>query len=84
MQFLWFSVVNRLAPEKSARRFVALKIQKSAPHYLDAAKDEVQLLSAAKLKSKNQPENYVVQMLDSFIVTASNGKRMFFLRVSVH
>ena len=65
----------RLAPSSSSRRFVALKIQKSAPHYLDAAKDEVQLLSAAKLKNKDQAENYVVQMLDSFIVNASNGKR---------
>jgi len=61
--------------EQSPRRFVALKIQKSAAHYLDAAKDEIQLLSAAKLKSKHQPENYVVQMLDSFIVSASNGKQ---------
>ena len=75
---VWLST-DLLAPSKSSRRFVALKIQKSAPHYLDAAKDEVQLLSAAKNKSvykDDYNENYIVQMLDSFIVSASNGKRM--------
>ena len=66
--------INRLAPQRSSRRFVALKIQKSAAHYLDAAKDEVQLLNAAKIK-KQHTENYIVQMLDSFIVSTSNGKR---------
>ncbi len=80
---VWLAT-DLLAPSKSSRRFVALKIQKSAPHYLDAAKDEVQLLSAAKSKDNhsnsnshitNQAENYIVQMLDSFIVSASNGKR---------
>ena len=80
---VWLAT-DLLAPQKSIRRFVALKIQKSAPHYLDAAKDEVQLLSAAKTKNNNNDdddddddnhENYIVQMLDSFIVSASNGKR---------
>merc|ERR1719474_1398155 len=75
---VWLST-DLLAPEKSPRRFVALKIQKSAPHYLDAAKDEVQLLSAAKRKSESEPENYVVQMVDSFIVSASNGKHVVFV-----
>ena len=75
---VWLAT-DLLAPSKSIRRFVALKIQKSAPHYLDAAKDEVQLLSAAKNKSgykDDYNENYIVQMVDSFIVSASNGKRM--------
>merc|ERR1712113_873533 len=66
---VWLAT-DLLAPQKSIRRFVALKIQKSAPHYLDAAKDEVQLLSAAKNKSgykDDYNENYIVQMLDSFI-----------------
>eukprot|EP01084_Bolivina_argentea_P193492 331956_1 len=69
-----------LATDNVLKRFVALKIQKSAPHYLDAAKDEVQLLNAAKLKNKlKDEENYIVQMLDSFIVSASNGKHVVFV-----
>jgi len=70
-----------LAPSNSHRRFVALKIQKSAPHYLDAAKDEVQLLSRAKQKldANHVHENYIAQMLDSFIVSAHNGKHVVFV-----
>merc|ERR1719204_554304 len=74
---VWLAT-DLMAPSASSRRFVALKIQKSAPHYLDAAKDEVQLLNAAKRKS-NAEENYVAQMFDSFIVSASNGKHVVFV-----
>merc|ERR1719204_1735262 len=74
---VWLAT-DLMAPSASSRRFVALKIQKSAPHYLDAAKDEVQLLNAAKRKS-NAEENFIAQMLDSFIVSASNGKHVVFV-----
>eukprot|EP00484_Ammonia_sp_Unknown_P019324 CAMPEP_0197038032 /NCGR_PEP_ID=MMETSP1384-20130603/15083_1 /TAXON_ID=29189 /ORGANISM="Ammonia sp." /LENGTH=1212 /DNA_ID=CAMNT_0042468423 /DNA_START=30 /DNA_END=3668 /DNA_ORIENTATION=- len=77
---VWLAT-DLMAPQTSHRRFVALKIQKSAPHYLDAAKDEVQLLNAAKQSNSKQDayENYIVQMLDSFIVSANNGKHVVFV-----
>merc|ERR1719204_1240854 len=74
---VWLAT-DLMAPSTSSRRFVALKIQKSAPHYLDAAKDEVQLLNAAKRKS-NAEENFIAQMLDAFIVSASDGKHVGFV-----
>eukprot|EP01083_Nonionella_stella_P311760 1112685_1 len=80
---VWLSS-DLLAPSHSSRRFVALKIQKSAPHYLDAARDEVELLSAAKQnegggRRRSTKENHIVQMFDSFIVNSSNGKHVVFV-----
>jgi len=53
---------------------VALKIQKSASQYTEAALDEIELLGVAQ---KNDPagEKYVVQLLDHFFVYGPHGKR---------
>ncbi|KAE9421137.1 hypothetical protein Angca_008088 [Angiostrongylus cantonensis] len=56
------------------KRFVALKIVKSADHYTDAAQDEIKLLLAVR---EADPEDLgcqrVVQLLDEFSVSGVNG-----------
>jgi len=66
-----------LATDTVTERLVALKIQKSAVHYTEAALDEIDLLSAAK--QKDDKANFVVQLLDSFDVHAMNGRHFVFV-----
>jgi serine/threonine protein kinase len=65
--------------------FVAMKVQKSAAHYREAAFDEIELLKCAGQATKSDavlrefPENYdfhVVQMIDSFEHNGPNGKHV--------
>ncbi|KAK8944240.1 Serine/threonine-protein kinase AFC3 [Platanthera zijinensis] len=55
------------------RKFVALKIQKSAPDFAEAALHEIEVLSAI---AKGDPSNCkcVVQLLDSFKHAGPNGQ----------
>jgi len=66
-----------LATDSVTGRLVALKIQKSAVHYMEAALDEIELLSAAKQKAGHT--NFVVQLLDHFDVQAVNGRHFVFV-----
>ena len=71
-----------------APEFVALKIQKSAPNYRDAAVDEIELLKCASDAAKSDKVvqefgyNYdprVVLLLDHFEHTGPNGKHFCFI-----
>ncbi|PAV80590.1 hypothetical protein WR25_11072 isoform B [Diploscapter pachys] len=56
------------------RKFVALKIVKSADHYTEAALDEIRLLKAVREADPNDSGcQKAVQMLDDFTVTGVNG-----------
>jgi len=68
---------DQLSTINSSRRWSALKIQKSAKHYFEAAQDEIELLTACK--QKNNDTNYIVQMFDHFIIDSQNGKHMVFV-----
>jgi len=69
----------------SKHEFVALKVQKSAAHYREAAIDEIDLLNtvvnASKARSNvlshNSGSNFnIVQLLDNFEHSGPNGKHM--------
>lgn len=71
------------SPERM--EFVAMKVQKSAKHYRDAAFDEIELLKCVAQATKSPaaareyPENYdfhTVRMLDSFEHSGPNGKHV--------
>ena len=54
--------------------YVALKIVKSAPHFTDTAKDEIQLLKSIRNGDPSDPKrNKTVQMLNDFKITGPNG-----------
>lgn len=56
-------------------KLVALKIQKSASQYYDAAEDEIELLGEC---NKKDPEEklFVVSLIDHFIIYGPNGKHI--------
>jgi len=56
-------------------KLVALKIQKSAPRYTDAARDEIELLNLINLKDP-EGDNYCVQLLDHFDHHGPNGRHV--------
>ena len=54
---VWLAL-DKVSPKTDLRRrYVALKIQKSAQHYYEAARDEIELLAAAKEKNNNSSNN---------------------------
>lgn len=56
------------------RRFVALKIVKSAQHYTETAVDEIKLLSAVRNTDEQDPfREKTVQLLDDFKISGVNG-----------
>ncbi|WKY01001.1 hypothetical protein Q1695_015196 [Nippostrongylus brasiliensis] len=56
------------------KRFVAMKIVKSADHYTEAAQDEIKLLLAVREADPEDPGcQRVVQLLDEFTVSGVNG-----------
>ena len=67
--------------------YCAMKVQKSASHYTEAAYDEIELLNAAKQKSKQveplekrcRPDNFVVKLVDHFAHKGPNGKHVCML-----
>jgi hypothetical protein len=74
---------KRSTPEEPA--FVAMKIQKSAPHYREAALDEIELLSNVTDALNSQSvlaenlytqENYVVRLIDHFDHVGPHGKHV--------
>lgn len=64
-----------LAWDTLSLRYVALKVQKSAPHYTEAAMDEVKIL---KQLGDGDPgnKNNVVKLLDHFKHTGPNGQHV--------
>ncbi|KAL0270557.1 UNVERIFIED_CONTAM: hypothetical protein PYX00_007929 [Menopon gallinae] len=56
------------------RRFVALKIVKSASHFTDTALDEIKLLRTVREADPTDPKrNKTVQMLNDFKISGING-----------
>ncbi|KAI0557882.1 Protein kinase [Gracilaria domingensis] len=70
---------NRFAPGNSSgtrvNRVVALKIQKSATDYTEAARDEIELLQVVRRKDRYRSEA-VISLLDHFELLGPNGKHV--------
>nr|XP_005995499.1 PREDICTED: SRSF protein kinase 1 isoform X2 [Latimeria chalumnae] len=63
-----------LAWDIQGKRFVAMKVVKSAEHYTETALDEIQLLKSVRNTDPNDPSReMVVQMLDDFKIAGANG-----------
>lgn len=57
-----------------AKRFVALKVVKSAQHYTETALDEIKLLKCVRDSDQNDSNREkAVQLLDDFKITGLNG-----------
>jgi hypothetical protein len=57
-------------------RYVALKVVKSAPHYREAALDEVKLCQRVATADASHPGHaHVAEMLDSFEHLGPHGQR---------
>ncbi|KAM8793681.1 SRSF protein kinase 3 [Eudromia elegans] len=56
------------------KRFVALKVVKSAPHYTETALDEIKLLKCVRDSDPSDPNrDNIVQLIDDFKVSGVNG-----------
>ncbi|CAB3222280.1 unnamed protein product [Arctia plantaginis] len=56
------------------KRFVALKVVKSAPHFTETALDEIKILKAVRDSDPADPKrNKTVQLLNDFKITGVNG-----------
>ncbi|GAB5354062.1 hypothetical protein AAMO2058_000087400 [Amorphochlora amoebiformis] len=71
---VWLAV-DSAVPESNPNKFVALKIQKSASQYTEAAEDEITLLWAART-TKGQAKKFIVNLLNHFTFHGPNGKHV--------
>ncbi|XP_065522461.1 SRSF protein kinase 2 isoform X6 [Lathamus discolor] len=56
------------------KRFVAMKVVKSAQHYTETALDEIKLLKCVRESDPNDPnKDMVVQLIDDFKISGMNG-----------
>ncbi|XP_046731119.1 SRSF protein kinase 1b isoform X3 [Silurus meridionalis] len=63
-----------LAWDIQGKRFVAMKVVKSAEHYTETALDEIKLLRTVRTSDPNDPSGEkVVQLLDDFKISGVNG-----------
>ncbi|XP_071332161.1 SRSF protein kinase 1a isoform X2 [Trachinotus anak] len=63
-----------LAWDIQLKRFVAMKVVKSAEHYTETAVDEIKLLRSVRNSDPNDPKReMVVQLLDDFKISGVNG-----------
>uniref|UniRef100_A0A3Q3K2S4 non-specific serine/threonine protein kinase n=1 Tax=Monopterus albus TaxID=43700 RepID=A0A3Q3K2S4_MONAL len=63
-----------LAWDIQMKRFVAMKVVKSAEHYTETAVDEIKLLRSVRNSDPNDPNReMVVQLLDDFKISGING-----------
>ncbi|KAI1890516.1 hypothetical protein AGOR_G00154500 [Albula goreensis] len=63
-----------LAWDIQGKRFVAMKVVKSAEHYTETALDEIKLLRSVRNTDPNDPSREkVVQLLDDFKISGVNG-----------
>ncbi|WFD05359.1 non-specific serine/threonine protein kinase [Malassezia vespertilionis] len=66
-----------LAKDTVAKRHVALKVVKSAPHYTETAMDEIKLLQRVVSADRSHPGNrHCVAMLDHFRHRGPNGSHV--------
>eukprot|EP00186_Timspurckia_oligopyrenoides_P004240 CAMPEP_0182447188 /NCGR_PEP_ID=MMETSP1172-20130603/12663_1 /TAXON_ID=708627 /ORGANISM="Timspurckia oligopyrenoides, Strain CCMP3278" /LENGTH=733 /DNA_ID=CAMNT_0024643537 /DNA_START=130 /DNA_END=2328 /DNA_ORIENTATION=- len=61
-----------LAYDGISKSHVAIKFQKSAPHYAEAARDEIRILNELKVRDPHRTAP-VVHLLDNFVHRGSNG-----------
>ena len=67
------------------KRFVAMKVVKSAAHYTETALDEIRLLTCVRDSDPEHPfRSKTVQLLDDFKVCGVNGVRKFTFSNSYH
>lgn len=72
-----FSTVWLAKDTQNHNKHVAMKVVRSAPHYTDAALDEISLLKRAVTANLNHPGRaYVVSLLDSFRHNGPNGSHV--------
>uniref|UniRef100_A0A7S3YYI2 non-specific serine/threonine protein kinase n=1 Tax=Lotharella globosa TaxID=91324 RepID=A0A7S3YYI2_9EUKA len=71
---VWLAV-DSAVPEDDPDKFVALKIQKSASQYTEAAEDEITLLWAARTQ-KGNAKKFVVNLLNHFVFHGPHGKHV--------
>jgi len=71
---VWLAV-DSAVPADHPNKFVALKIQKSASQYTEAAEDEITLLWAART-TKGHAKKFVVNLLNHFVFHGPNGKHV--------
>ena len=64
-----------LAQDSKTGGHVALKIVKSAPHYAEAAVDEIELLNCV-VKHDTDGEKFVVKLLDNFMHSGPHGRHV--------
>ncbi|XP_036844795.1 SRSF protein kinase 3 isoform X2 [Oncorhynchus mykiss] len=63
-----------LAWDIQVKRFVAMKVVKSAEHYTETAVDEIKLLRSVRNTDPDDPKReMVVQLLDDFKISGVNG-----------
>ncbi|KAG7278635.1 hypothetical protein CRUP_031930 [Coryphaenoides rupestris] len=63
-----------LAWDIQGKRFVAMKVVKSAEHYTETALDEIKLLKSVRNTDPSDPNREkVVQLLDDFKISGMNG-----------
>ncbi|KAJ8378224.1 hypothetical protein AAFF_G00245120 [Aldrovandia affinis] len=63
-----------LAWDIQGKRFVAMKVVKSAEHYTETALDEIKLLRSVRNTDPDDPNReMVVQLLDDFKISGTNG-----------
>eukprot|EP00079_Xenopus_tropicalis_P025595 XP_012818982.1 PREDICTED: SRSF protein kinase 1 isoform X6 [Xenopus tropicalis] len=63
-----------LSRDLQAKRFVAMKVVKSAEHYTETALDEIKLLRSVRNTDPTDPNRErVVQLLDDFKISGANG-----------
>ncbi|XP_062891485.1 SRSF protein kinase 3 isoform X1 [Mobula hypostoma] len=56
------------------KRFLALKVVKSAPHYTETALDEIKLLKCVRDSDPSDPNReMIVQLIDDFRISGVNG-----------
>lgn len=60
-----------------SKRFVALKVVKSADHFTETALDEIKLLKCVRDSAPNDPyHDRVIQLLDDFKIIGPNGRHV--------
>lgn len=64
-----------LVNDRQTGHQLAMKVQKSAPHYTDAAYDEIELLTAIRDADPSQ-DSYCVHLLDSFTHRGPHGSHV--------
>lgn len=77
--FGYFSTVWLASDNQAAvgdpHKLVAIKFQKSANHYREAAEDEIKILS--QIHGQSSPlKEFVVRLLDKFAIQGPNGKHI--------